>query len=150
MENEKLTIYRLNELETRVSDHAKKIQSLIDELKELEELHSERYRKITNLNVRLDEGYKTQKETINRLIGSIDKLVNKVDELSDLYRTEQNRIDHKFNDMQSKIDSDNKISITSETPKDKSIGKTQLGAISVGIIGIIEVFVQYVAPLFFK
>lgn len=150
MENEKLTIYRLNELETRVGDHAKKIQSLIDELKELEELHSERYRKITNLNVRLDEGYKTQKETINRLIGSIDKLVNKVDELSDLYRTEQNRIDNKFSDMQSQLDHDNKVSLTPDKPTDKSIGKTQLGAISVGIIGIIEVFVQYVAPLFFK
>lgn len=156
MENQKLIEYRLTTLEKQMIAHEKKIENLDDSLQQIINVPNDRYREITNLNVKLNEGYKAQKELIKSLSESIDVLIHKVDDLRETYRNDKNEIDSQFKDINNQINFQDKHEPikTAVDKADKedtaSMSKTTLGTITVGIIGIIEVFVQYVAPNLFK
>lgn len=151
METQKLTEYRLNALEQQIKSHDEKINDLLKDIQQSQRVHDERYRELSNINTRLDEGHKTQQEKVNEVMKSLGTLISKIDLLSDDYRHQTFQLEKRFSDIQisAKKQSESATEM-SDIEDTKPLNKLTKGSITVGIFGIIEVFVQYVAPLLFK
>lgn len=151
METQKLTEYRLNALEQQIKSHDEKIDDLLKDIQQSQRVHDERYRELSNINTRLDEGHKAQQEKVNEVMKSLGTLIKKIDLLSDDYRHHTLQLEKRFADIQinAKKQSESATEM-SDIEDTKPLNKLTKGSITVGIFGIIEVFVQYVAPLLFK
>lgn len=151
METQKLTEYRLNALEQQIKSHDEKINDLLKDIQQSQRVHDERYRELSNINTRLDEGHKAQQEKVNEVMKSLGTLIKKIDLLSDDYRHHTLQLEKRFSDIQinAKKQSESATEM-SDIEDTKPLNKLTKGSITVGIFGIIEVFVQYVAPLLFK
>ena len=86
METQKLTEHRLNALEQQIKSHDEKIDDLLKDIQQSQRVHDERYRELSNINTRLDEGHKAQQEKVNEVMKSLGTLISKIDLLSDDYR----------------------------------------------------------------
>lgn len=151
METQKLTEHRLNALEQQIKSHDEKIDDLLKDIQQSQRVHDERYRELSNLNTRLDEGHKAQQEKVNEIINSLGTLISKIDLLSDDYRNHSLQLERRFSEIQTKVKKQSESATEMSDIEDtKPLNKLTKGSITVGIFGIIEVFVQYVAPLLFK
>lgn len=158
MENETLTNHRLNSIESRLKTQDNKLNVLDTDVKKLNQRTNDRYSEISNLSSRLEESYKNQSETVNRLLSSIDGLVAEMKETNKTYNEQFKAIDTKLGTLENKFSSmslfkqTNSISSASNLPESDAAEKGGLstvskGAIVIGIIGVLETFVRYVAPL---
>ena len=96
--------------------------------------------------------------TVNRLLTSIDSLVSEMKETNKTYNEQFKTIDTKLGTLENKVSnlkftkpseltsssSTQSESITDEKTELSSVSK---GAIVIGIIGVLETFIRYVAPL---
>ncbi|PXX85652.1 hypothetical protein DLY76_06375 [Staphylococcus warneri] len=151
METQKLTEHRLNALEQQIKSHDEKIDDLLKDIQQSQRVHDERYRELSNTNTRLDEGHKAQQEKVNEVMKSLGTLISKIDLLSDDYRNHSLQLERRFSEIQTKVKNQSESATEMSDIEDtKPLNKLTKGSITVGIFGIIEVFVQYVAPLLFK
>lgn len=156
MENQKLIEHRLNAHDERAKNQAEKITQLEKELKILKDKENERYIEVSRLNAKLDTDSKNTKEVVNRLVESVDKLVDKIDVMTKNYNDYNASVERRF----SKVENDVTNFVNSKTVNaqalkslDDNVDDTMSGktftTITLGLIGVVQVFVQYVAPLLF-
>ncbi len=156
MENQKLIEHRLNSHDERARNQAEKITQLEKELKILKDKENERYIEVSRLNAKLDTDSKNTKEVVNRLVESVDKLVDKIDVMTKNYNDYNASVERRF----SKVENDVTNFVNSKTVNaqalkslDDNVDDTMSGktftTITLGLIGVVQVFVQYVAPLLF-
>lgn len=156
MENQKLIEHRLNAHDERARNQAEKITQLEKELKILKDKENERYIEVSRLNAKLDTDSKNTKEVVNRLVESVDKLVDKIDVMTKNYNDYNASVERRF----SKVENDVTNFVNSKTVNaqalkslDDNVDDTMSGktftTITLGLIGVVQVFVQYVAPLLF-
>lgn len=157
MENEELITHRLNAQDERLRNNDKKIQNLENEIKVIKEKENDRYNEVSRLNTRLDADSKNTKEIVDRLVGSVDKLVDKIDVMTNNYAEYNATVERRFNQVEKEVTNfinDKKVdtkalSNNSNNSEDTQMSKTAFTSITISVIGVIEVFVRYVAPLFF-
>ncbi|AVH47470.1 hypothetical protein CWR44_09725 [Staphylococcus haemolyticus] len=156
MENQKLIEHRLNAHDERARNQAEKITQLEKELKILKDKENDRYIEVSKLNAKLDTDSKNTKEVVNRLVESVDKLVDKIDVMTKNYNDYNASVERRF----SKVENDVTNFVNSKTVNaqalkslDDNVDDTMSGktftTITLGLIGVVQVFVQYVAPLLF-
>lgn len=156
MENQKLIEHRLNAHDERARNQAEKITQLEKELKILKDKENDRYIEVSKLNAKLDTDSKNTKEVVNRLVESVDKLVDKIDVMTKNYNDYNASVERRF----SKVENDvtnfvNNKTVNAQALKslDDNVDDTMSGktftTITLGLIGVVQVFVQYVAPLLF-
>lgn len=159
MEEKTLTEYRLKEIERELKEQETKLSELDKNFKKLSDRHNDRYLEVTKLNTKLEEGYKGQQTTVSRLLTSIDGLISEMKKTNDVFHSRFNDVDTRFNRLENKVGqigvkqtSDEAVASykNSETTNENTLGNTQKGAIVLGIMGVLEVFIRYVAPLFFN
>ncbi|HDP5827227.1 hypothetical protein ACWEXK_12115 [Staphylococcus xylosus] len=158
MEEKSLTTYRIKEIEKELEEHGTKIEKIDDNLQNLKQTHNDRYHEISMLSTRLEESHKSQQTTVNRLLNSIDGLVAEMKNTNETFHNRFNSVDNRFNSLEKKVGKLNitrasEVGVVSDTIDKKEVdglGNTQKGAIVLGIIGLLEVFIRYVAPLFFN
>ncbi|MEB7460167.1 hypothetical protein [Staphylococcus borealis] len=156
MENQKLIEHRLNAHDERAKNQAEKITQLEKELKILKDKENERYIEVSRLNAKLDTDSKNTKEVVNRLVESVDKLVDKIDLMTKNYNDYNASVERRFNKVEnevtnfvnSKLVKTQALKSLDDNVDDTMSGKT-FSAITLGLIGVVQVFVQYVAPLLF-
>ncbi|MEB5827105.1 hypothetical protein MXE62_02730 [Staphylococcus haemolyticus] len=156
MENQKLIEHRLNAHDERAKNQAEKITQLEKELKTLKDKENERYIEVSRLNAKLDTDSKNTKEVVNRLVESVDKLVDKIDIMTKNYNDYNASVERRFNKVENEITNFvNSKAVNTQALKslDDNVDDTMSGktfsAITLGVIGVVQVFVQYVAPLLF-
>ncbi len=156
MENQKLIEHRLNAHDERAKNQAEKITQLEKELKILKDKENERYIEVSRLNAKLDTDSKNTKEVVNRLVESVDKLVDKIDIMTKNYNDYNASVERRFNKVENEVTNFvNSKSVDTHALKslDDNVDNTMSGktfsAITLGLIGVVQVFVQYVAPLLF-
>lgn len=148
--------HRLNAHDERARNQAEKITQLEKELKILKDKENERYIEVSRLNAKLDTDSKNTKEVVNRLVESVDKLVDKIDVMTKNYNDYNASVERRF----SKVENDVTNFVNSKTVNaqalkslDDNVDDTMSGktftTITLGLIGVVQVFVQYVAPLLF-
>lgn len=156
MENETLTNHRLNAIERTLHTQEKKINVIDTDIKKLNQRTNDRYSEISNLSARLEESYKNQSETVNRLLKGIDSLVEEMKETNKTYNEQFKTLDTKLGTLENKVSnlkftkpSELTSSSQSESVTDEKTGLSSVskGAITIGIIGLLETFIRYVAPL---
>lgn len=158
MENETLTNHRLKAIERSLETQDNKINTLDTDVKKLNQRTNDRYSEISNLSSRLEESYKNQSNTVNRLLSSIDNLVGEMKETNKTYNEQFKTIDNKLGTLENKV-SNLKFTKPSESTSSSStqtgnmiddkngLSTVSKGAIVIGIIGVLETFIRYVAPL---
>lgn len=156
MENQKLIEHRLNAHDERAKNQAEKITQLEKELKILKDKENERYIEVSRLNAKLDTDSKNTKEVVNRLVESVDKLVDKIDQMTKNYNDYNASVERRFNKVENEVTNFvNSKTVNTQALKslDDNVDDTMSGktfsAIALGLIGVVQVFVQYVAPLLF-
>ncbi|UUY76936.1 hypothetical protein NUT37_03670 [Staphylococcus haemolyticus] len=156
MENQKLIEHRLNAHDERAKNQAEKITQLEKELKTLKDKENERYIEVSRLNAKLDTDSKNTKEVVNRLVESVDKLVDKIDIMTKNYNDYNASVERRFNKVENEVTNFvNSKAVNTQALKslDDNVDNTMSGktfsAITLGVIGVVQVFVQYVAPLLF-
>lgn len=156
MENQKLIEHRLNAHDERAKNQAEKITQLEKELKILKDKENDRYIEVSKLNAKLDTDSKNTKEVVNRLVESVDKLVDKIDIMTKNYNDYNASVERRFNKVENEVTNFvNSKSVNTQALKslDDNVDDTMSGktfsAITLGLIGVVQVFVQYVAPLLF-
>lgn len=156
MENQKLIEHRLNAHDERAKNQAEKITQLEKELKILKDKENERYIEVSRLNAKLDTDSKNTKEVVNRLVESVDKLVDKIDQMTKNYNDYNASVERRFNKVENEVTNFvNSKTVNTQALKslDDNVDDTMSGktfsAITLGLIGVVQVFVQYVAPLLF-
>lgn len=156
MENQKLIEHRLNAHDECAKNQAEKITQLEKELKILKDKENERYIEVSRLNAKLDTDSKNTKEVVNRLVESVDKLVDKIDQMTKNYNDYNASVERRFNKVENEVTNFvNSKTVNTQALKslDDNVDDTMSGktfsAIALGLIGVVQVFVQYVAPLFF-
>lgn len=156
MENQKLIEHRLNAHDERAKNQAEKITQLEKELKILKDKENDRYIEVSKLNAKLDTDSKNTKEVVNRLVESVDKLVDKIDIMTKNYNDYNASVERRFNKVENEVTNFvNSKSVNTQALKslDDNVDDTMNGktfsAITLGLIGVVQVFVQYVAPLLF-
>lgn len=160
MENEKLTAHRLNAIERALEVQEKNINTIDTDVKKLNQRTNDRYSEISNLSSRLEENYKNQSHTVNRLLTSIDSLVSEMKETNKTYNEQFKTIDNKLGKLENKVTNlpfsnqsfskaqgDTSIQETNSNEDSPKLGTISKGAIAIGIIGLLETFIRYVAPL---
>lgn len=160
MENEKLTAHRLNAIERALEVQEKNIDVIENDVKKLNQRTNDRYSEISNLSSRLEENYKNQSNTVNRLLVSIDSLVGEMKETNKTYNEQFKTIDNKLSTLENKVtnlpftnqsfsktQSDTNAQETTTDDDSPKLGTISKGAITIGIIGLLETFIRYVAPL---
>lgn len=158
MENKTITDFRLKLIESRLSEHNEDITKIQEEVKTFTQRSNDRYTEMSKLGTKLEESYKYQYETIQTLITSIDSLIAEMKQTNKIYNEQFINVDRRFNTIEQKFNKEDgkvnekSISVNKEDVEtnEKNLGNTQKGAIVLGIIGLLEVFVRYVAPLFFN
>lgn len=148
--------HRLNAHDERAKNQAEKITQLEKELKTLKDKENERYIEVSRLNAKLDTDSKNTKEVVNRLVESVDKLVDKIDIMTKNYNDYNASVERRFNKVENEITNFvNSKAVNTQALKslDDNVDDTMSGktfsAITLGVIGVVQVFVQYVAPLLF-
>ncbi|KAA2278112.1 MULTISPECIES: hypothetical protein [unclassified Staphylococcus] len=157
MENQKLIEHRLNAHDERAKNQAEKITQLEKELKTLKDKENERYIEVSRLNAKLDTDSKNTKEVVNRLVESVDKLVDKIDIMTKNYNDYNASVERRFNKVEnevtnfvnSKAVNTQALKSLDENDVDNTMSGKTFSAITLGLIGVVQVFVQYVAPLLF-
>ncbi|MCH4482947.1 hypothetical protein MKR37_04360 [Staphylococcus haemolyticus] len=156
MENQKLIEHRLNAHDERAKNQAEKITQLEKELKTLKDKENDRYIEVSRLNAKLDTDSKNTKEVVNRLVESVDKLVDKIDIMTKNYNDYNASVERRFNKVENEVTNFvNSKAVNTQALKslDDNVDDTMSGktfsAITLGVIGVVQVFVQYVAPLLF-
>lgn len=156
MENQKLIEHRLNAHDERARNQAEKITQLEKELKILKDKENERYIEVSRLNAKLDTDSKNTKEVVNRLVESVDKLVDKIDVMTKNYNDYNASVERRFNKVENDVTNFvNSKTVNAQALKslDDNVDDTMSGktftTITLGLIGVVQVFVQYVAPLLF-
>lgn len=156
MENQKLIEHRLNAHDERAKNQAEKITQLEKDLKTLKDKENERYIEVSRLNAKLDTDSKNTKEVVNRLVESVDKLVDKIDIMTKNYNDYNASVERRFNKVENEVTNFvNSKAVNTQALKslDDNVDDTMSGktfsAITLGVIGVVQVFVQYVAPLLF-
>lgn len=160
MENEKLTSHRLNAIERALQTQEKNIDVIENDVKKLNQRTNDRYSEISNLSSRLEENYKNQNNTVNRLLSSIDSLVGEMKETNKTYNEQFKTIDNKLGKLENKVtnlpftnqpfpntQSNTSVQETTSDEDGAKLGTFSKGAITIGIIGLLETFIRYVAPL---
>lgn len=160
MENEKLTSHRLNAIERALEVQEKNINVIETDIKKLNQRTNDRYSEISNLSSRLEENYKNQSNTVNRLLTSIDSLVSEMKETNKTYNEQFKTIDNKLGKLENKVtslpfsnqtfpktQSNTSVQETTSNDDGTKLGTLSKGAITIGIIGLLETFIRYVAPL---
>lgn len=148
--------HRLNAHDERAKNQAEKITQLEKELKTLKDKENERYIEVSRLNAKLDTDSKNTKEVVNRLVESVDKLVDKIDIMTKNYNDYNASVERRFNKVENEVTNFvNSKAVNTQALKslDDNVDNTMSGktfsAITLGVIGVVQVFVQYVAPLLF-
>lgn len=157
MENEELITHRLNAQDEHLKNNDEKLKKLDEEIKSIKEKENDRYIEVSQLNTRLDADSKNTKEIVDRLVGSVDKLVDKIDVMTDKYSKYNATVEKRFNKVEKEVTNfinDKKVNTealgnSSNKNEDVQMSKTAFTSITISVIGVIEVFVRYVAPLFF-
>ncbi|WP_433912375.1 hypothetical protein [Staphylococcus sp. LKG3-3] len=154
MENETLTNHRLKSIESQLATQDNKLNTLDTDVKKLNQRTNDRYNEISNLSSRLEESYKNQSETVNRLLSSIDGLVKEMKQTNKTYNEQFKTVDTKLGTLENKItnmslfkQSDSSKQIESDDKEKVGLSSVSKGAIVIGIIGVLETFIRYVAPL---
>lgn len=148
--------HRLNAHDERAKNQAEKITQLEKELKTLKDKENDRYIEVSRLNAKLDTDSKNTKEVVNRLVESVDKLVDKIDIMTKNYNDYNASVERRFNKVENEVTNFvNSKAVNTQALKslDDNVDDTMSGktfsAITLGVIGVVQVFVQYVAPLLF-
>lgn len=154
MENETLINHRLKSIESRLGTQDSRLNTLDTDVKKLNQRTNDRYNEISNLSSRLEESYKNQNETVNRVLTSIDGLVSEMKQTNKTYNEHFKVIDTKLGTLENKVTNmkftTQPTSSTKETvdvAEKGSLSTVSKGAIVIGIIGVLETFIRYVAPL---
>lgn len=160
MENEILTSHRLNAIERALEVQDKNINVIETDIKKLNQRTNDRYSEISNLSSRLEENYRNQSNTVNRLLTSIDSLVGEMKETNKTYNEQFKTIDNKLGKLENKVtnlpfsnqsfpktQSNTSVQETTSNDDGTKLGALSKGAITIGIIGLLETFIRYVAPL---
>ncbi|POA05589.1 hypothetical protein [Staphylococcus caprae] len=156
MENQKLIEHRLNAHDERARNQENQITEIESELKKLKERENDRYIEMSKLNAKLDTDTKNTKEVVDRLVNSVEKLVVKIDDMTKNYSEYSSVVERRFNKVENRVSNilnDKEVkanTLNSIEDEGKTMGKATFTTITISIIGVIEVFVRYVAPLFFK
>lgn len=156
MENQKLIEHRLNAHDERARNQANQITEIESELKKLKERENDRYIEMSKMNAKLDTDTKNTKEVVDRLVNSVEKLVVKIDDMTKNYSEYSSVVERRFSKVENRVSNilnDKEIkanTLNSIEDEGKTMGKATFTTITISIIGVIEVFVRYVAPLFFK
>lgn len=156
MENQKLIEHRLNAHDERARNQANQITEIESELKKLKERENDRYIEMSKLNAKLDTDTKNTKEVVDRLVNSVEKLVVKIDDMTKNYSEYSSVVERRFSKVENRVSNilnDKEVkanTLNSIEDEGKTMGKATFTTITLSIIGVIEVFVRYVAPLFFK
>lgn len=156
MENQKLIEHRLNAHDERARNQENQITEIESELKKLKERENDRYIEMSKLNAKLDTGTKNTKEVVDRLVNSVEKLVVKIDDMTKNYSEYSSVVERRFSKVENRVSNilnDKEVkanTLNSIEDEGKTMGKATFTTITISIIGVIEVFVRYVAPLFFK
>lgn len=156
MENQKLIEHRLNAHDERARNQEKQITEIESELKKLKERENDRYIEMSKLNAKLDTDTKNIKEVVDRLVNSVEKLVVKIDDMTKNYSEYSSVVERRFSKVENRVSNilnDKEVkanTLNSIEDEGKTMGKATFTTITISIIGVIEVFVRYVAPLFFK
>ncbi|MFW3515849.1 hypothetical protein [Staphylococcus caprae] len=156
MENQKLIEHRLNAHDERARNQEKQITEIESELKKLKERENDRYIEMSKLNAKLDTDTKNTKEVVDRLVNSVEKLVVKIDDMTKNYSEYSSVVERRFSKVENRVSNilnDKEVkanTLNSIEDEGKTMGKATFTTITISIIGVIEVFVRYVAPLFFK
>lgn len=156
MENQKLIEHRLNAHDERARNQENQITEIESELKKLKERENDRYIEMSKLNAKLDTDTKNTKEVVDRLVNSVEKLVVKIDDMTKNYSEYSSVVERRFSKVENRVsnilnDKEVKVNtLNSIEDEGKTMGKATFTTITISIIGVIEVFVRYVAPLFFK
>ncbi|MCI2955649.1 hypothetical protein FH178_10640 [Staphylococcus caprae] len=156
MENQKLIEHRLNAHDERARNQANQITEIESELKKLKERENDRYIEMSKMNAKLDTDTKNTKEVVDRLVNSVEKLVVKIDDMTKNYSEYSSVVERRFSKVENRVsnilnDKEVKVNtLNSIEDEGKTMGKATFTTITISIIGVIEVFVRYVAPLFFK
>ncbi|MDU0485420.1 hypothetical protein [Staphylococcus haemolyticus] len=157
MENQKLIEHRLNAHDERAKNQAEKITQLEKELKTLKDKENERYIEVSRLNAKLDTDSKNTKEVVNRLVESVDKLVDKIDIMTKNYNDYNASVERRFNKVENEVTNfvngksvdTQALKSLDENDVDNTMSGKTFSAITLAVIGVVQVFVQYVAPLLF-
>lgn len=157
MENEELITHRLNAQDEHLKNNDEKLKKLDEEIKSIKEKENDRYIEVSRLNTKLDADSKNTKEIVDRLVGSVDKLVDKIDVMTNNYAEYNATVEKRFNQVEKQVTNfinDKKVNTealgnNSSKNEDVQMSKTAFTSITISVIGVIEVFVRYVAPLFF-
>lgn len=156
MENQKLIEHRLNAHDERARNQENQITEIESELKKLKERENDRYIEMSKLNAKLDTDTKNTKEVVDRLVNSVEKLVVKIDDMTKNYSEYSSVVERRFSKVENRVSNilnDKEVkanTLNSIEDEGKTMGKATFTTITISIIGVIEVFVRYVAPLFFK
>ncbi|EGS40347.1 hypothetical protein KZA27_05160 [Staphylococcus capitis] len=156
MENQKLIEHRLNAHDERARNQEKQITEIESELKKLKERENDRYIEMSKMNAKLDTDTKNTKEVVDRLVNSVEKLVVKIDDMTKNYSEYSSVVERRFSKVENRVSNilnDKEVkanTLNSIEDEGKTMGKATFTTITISIIGVIEVFVRYVAPLFFK
>ncbi len=156
MENQKLIEHRLNAHDERARNQANQITEIESELKKLKERENDRYIEMSKMNAKLDTDTKNTKEVVDRLVNSVEKLVVKIDDMTKNYSEYSSVVERRFSKVENRVSNilnDKEVkanTLNSIEDEGKTMGKATFTTITISIIGVIEVFVRYVAPLFFK
>ncbi|MBF2239430.1 MULTISPECIES: hypothetical protein [Staphylococcus] len=156
MENQKLIEHRLNAHDERARNQEKQITEIESELKKLKERENDRYIEMSKMNAKLDTDTKNTKEVVDRLVNSVEKLVLKIDDMTKNYSEYSSVVERRFSKVENRVSNilnDKEVkanTLNSIEDEGKTMGKATFTTITISIIGVIEVFVRYVAPLFFK
>ena len=156
MENQKLIEHRLNAHDERARNQEKQITEIESELKKLKERENDRYIEMSKMNAKLDTDTKNTKEVVDRLVNSVEKLVVKIDDMTKNYSEYSSVVERRFSKVENRVSNilnDKEVkanTLNSIEDEGKTMGKATFTTITISIIGVIEVFVRYVAPLFSK
>ena len=156
MENQKLIEHRLNAHDERARNQEKQITEIESELKKLKERENDRYIEMSKMNAKLDTDTKNTKEVVDRLVNSVEKLVVKIDDMTKNYSEYSSVVERRFSKVENRVSNilnDKEVkanTLNSIEDEGKTMGKATFTTITISIIGVIEVFVRYVAPLLFK
>lgn len=139
---------RIVGLEKRIGTVDGKVEALEDKVDVIDSKHNDRHLEMVRLTTELKGTSKATEQNTNRMANSIEGLVEELKQSNSRTDDRFKEVNTDIQEVKSKIEG--KEQDRAYYLEEKKLSNGTIGVIIVGIFGLLQVFVQVIAPSIFK
>lgn len=139
---------RIVGLEKRIGTVDGKVEALEDKVDVIDSKHNDRHLEMVRLTTELKGTSKATEQNTNRMANSIEGLVEELKQSNSRTDDRFKEVNTDIQEVKSKVEG--KEQDRAYYLEEKKLSNGTIGVIIVGIFGLLQVFVQVIAPSIFK